>query len=108
MATDEIEKRTQLGIDAIKKAFGTEDDEFGATLFVKHHVEELPSSYWQQHLRADTPDPAAVLGLLELRSNWGSDDLENFDFSLPGEVTDYVISVHFNDAGVIDGISMES
>jgi hypothetical protein len=35
-------------------------------------------------------------------------EIEYFDFTLPDEVTDYVISVHFDDAGTIEGISMES
>nr|CAP49039.1 putative integron gene cassette protein [uncultured bacterium] len=46
--------------------------------------------------------------LLELKSNWGESDIENFDFSLPGDVTDYLLSVRFDDAGEIDEISMES
>jgi hypothetical protein len=108
MATNEIQRRTRLAIDAIRQAFGADDDESGATLFVMHHLEELPASYWQQHLRTGTPEPAAVLELLELKSNWGDDDLENFDFSLPGDATNYVVSVHFDGDGNVDGISMES
>lgn len=108
MTPSEVEKRTKLALDAITQAFGTEADEFGATMFVQHHLEELPGSYWQQHLGTDKPAPAAVLGLLELRSHWGDEDLEHFDFSLPGEVTDYVISVRFDDTGKVDEISMES
>ncbi|MBT2750042.1 MULTISPECIES: DUF2004 domain-containing protein [unclassified Lysobacter] len=104
----EIEKRADMGLAAIKQAFGTEADEYGATMFVKHHLEEIPRDYWQKHLGASDPEPSAVLGLLEFRSNWGADEIENFDFSLPEDVTNYVLSVHFDDAGEIDGISMES
>ncbi len=60
-------------------------------LFVKHHLEELPSSYWQQHLGSGAPEPAAILGLLQLRSSWGDGDIEYFDFTLPDEATDYVV-----------------
>ena len=49
-----------------------------------------------------------MIGLLAFQSSWGDDDLENFDFSLPGGVTQYVVSVHFDEEGDIDGISMES
>lgn len=104
----EVEKRTELALDAIRKAYGTEAGEFSTTMFVGHHLGELPQNYWQEHTGTDEPDPAAVLGLLELKSNWGDGDIENFDFSLPGDVTDYVLSVRFNDSGEIDEISMES
>ena len=106
--TVEVERRTKLALDAIRKAYGTEAGEFSTTLFVGHHLDELPQDYWQAHAGTGSPEPAAVLGLLELKSNWGDDDLENFDFSLPGDVTDYVLSVRFDDAGEIDEISMES
>jgi hypothetical protein len=101
-------KRQALALDAIKRAFGTQAGEDGINLFVEHHLAELPASYWEQRLGAGTPQPAAVLGLLQLRSSWGESDLEYFDFTLPGEVTDYVVSVHFDGAGEIDGISMDS
>lgn len=93
---------------AIKNAFGTEAGEDGINLFVEHHLEELPQSYWQRHLGSSTPEPSAVLGLLRLRSSWGDGNMEHFDFTLPGDATNYVVSVHFDSAGVIDCISMES
>ena len=34
----EIEKREKAAIAAIRSAFGTEEDESGATLFVDHHL----------------------------------------------------------------------
>jgi len=46
-----------------------------------------------------------------LRSHWGDDDdngLEVFDFTLPDDVTDYVISVRFDANGEVEEISMES
>jgi hypothetical protein len=106
MAVEDV--RQKLALDAIKHAFGTEAGEESVNLFVEHHLEELPSSYWQQHLGSGTPKPATILGLLQLRSSWGEGNIEHFDFSLPDEVTDYVVSVHFDSAGTIDGISMES
>lgn len=102
------QEREKLALDAIRKAFDTEAGEDSVNLFVEHHLTELPHSYWQQHLRSDTPERSAIIDLLKLRSSWGDDDIEYFDFTLPDEVTDYVISVHFNNTGIIDGISMES
>ena len=103
-----IEARKKLALDAIKQSFGTEAGENSINLFVEHHLAELPQSYWQQHLGTDTPEPSAVIGLLRFSSSWGDDEIEYFDFTLPDEVTDYVVSVHFDSAGSIDGISMES
>ena len=104
----EVEKRAKLALEAIRNAYGTEAGEFSTTMFVGHHLDELQQDYWQEHAGTKAPDPAAVLGLLELKSNWGEGDIENFDFSLPGDVTDYVLSVRFSDSGEIDEISMES
>jgi hypothetical protein len=105
----EIKKREATARAAIKTAFGTADDEFGATLFVSHHLEELDSSYWKKHLSTQTPDPHRVLELLELRSHWGGqDEINTFDFTLPEDATNYVISVAFDEDGEVSGITMES
>jgi hypothetical protein len=106
---NEIEKREKTAIAAIRSAFGTEDDESGATLFVEHHLEEIEGEYWQKHLGTAKPEPISVLGILVLRSHWGGDDeIETFDFTLPENVTDYVISVRFDETGQVEDISMES
>lgn len=103
-----VKEREKMALDAIKQSFGTEAGEDGVNLFVEHHLAELPKSYWQQHLDTDAPEPSAVINLLQFRSSWGDDEIEYFDFTLPGEVTDYVVSAHFDSAGSIDSISMES
>jgi hypothetical protein len=108
MTTGDSHQRQALALDAIRRAFGTQAGEDGVNLFVEHHLEDLPGEYWKQYTGMATPEPAAVLGLLQFRSSWGENDAEYVDFTLPGEVTDYVVSVHFDDAGEIDGISMES
>ncbi|MDT9001762.1 DUF2004 domain-containing protein [Paucibacter sp. APW11] len=103
-----IQERAILALDAIKSAFGTDAGADSVDLFIEHHLDELPNSYWVEHLSSGDPQPSAVLGLLVLRDSWGEDDAENFDFTLPGDVTDYVLSVHFDESGQIDGIAMES
>jgi hypothetical protein len=109
VSPDEIQRREAAARDATRKVFGTASDEDGATLFVSHHLEELDSNYWNKHLSTENPDPRRVLELLKLRAHWGGeDDIENFDFTLPEEVTDYVISVKFNESGSVSGITMES
>jgi Protein of unknown function (DUF2004) len=104
----EFERRKTAALAMIRPARGTDAGEDSIDLFVAHHLEELPQGYWQEQLATATPDSTAVIGLLDCRSSWGKDDLENFDFTLPGDVTDYVVSVHFDEKGEIDGISMES
>lgn len=107
----EIEKRTKLALSAIKAAYGTSGDEFGATMFVSHHLDELDSSYWEKHLKTASPEPILVLDILTLRSHWGDEDddgIDTFDFTLPDDVTDYVISVRFDENGTIEDITMES
>lgn len=101
-------ERQKVALEAIKQAFGTEAGEGSVNLFVEHHLEELAKDYWQQHLGSERPEPSAVLTLLQLKSSWGEGDIEYFDFTLPSEVTNYVVSVHFDDSGALDGISMES
>src|SRR5262245_17659315 len=105
----EIKRREAAALAAIKSAFGIDDDEYGATLFVSHHLEELDSGYWKKHLSTETPEPHLILDLLALRSHWGGDDeIDTFDFTLPDQVTDYVISVRFDDGGDVSEITMES
>ncbi len=96
----------QKALDGIKKSFGSVQGEYGIDLFVSHHLEELPQSYWERHLGTAKPTHAQVIELLVLRSKW--DDEEVYDFTLPDEVTDYVVSVSFDEDGEIDDISMES
>ena len=93
-------------LEAIKKSLGTEAGEYGIDLFVSHHLEELPSSYWLKHLNITIPSSEQVISLLTLREKWEGE--ETYDFTLPGEVTDYVISVSFDDEGNIEDIVMES
>ena len=93
-------------LEGIRKSSGTEQGEYGIDEFVSHHIDELPKSYWKKHLSSETPTSEQVIGLLVLRSKW--DDEEIYDFTLPEEVTDYVVSVSFDEDGKIEDIEMES
>ena len=108
---DDIELRRTAALIAIQHVFGTPGDEHGATLFVSHHLAELGGHYWQEHCGTTRPEPKQVLDILTLRSHWGEDDedgIDTFDFSLPGDVSDYVISVSFDENGDVAEITMES
>ena len=111
----ELEERRIVALAAIKRAFGTPADEHAATLFVAHHLEELPAEYWLEHCENSQPEPQQVLELLVLRVDEADEDDEDddidlnmLDFTLPGDVTDYVICVELDDAGAVESISMES
>ncbi len=96
----------KIAFEAIKKASGTEQGEYSIDEFVSHHIEELPGSYWKQYLGTDNPSSAQVIDMLVHRSKWEGEEI--YDFTLPGEVTDYVVSVSFDEDGEIDDIVMES
>lgn len=108
---DELSKREKTAIAAIKASIGTESGTFGATLFAAHHLEELDAEYWQTHIGTATPAAEQVLDILVLKSHWGGeneDEIDVFDFTLPGDVTDYLISVRFDETGAVGDIAMES
>lgn len=93
-------------LDGIKQSSGTEQGKYGIDKFVSHHLDELPQSYWDKHVDTSKLTNEQVINLLILRNKW--EDEEVYDFTLPDEVTDYVISVSFDEDGLIESISMES
>lgn len=101
-----MEENTKQALLAIKSSYGTESGEYGVTLFVSHHLEELEPSYWAKHTGNESPSPEEVLNLLVVQEVWS--DGSAIDFTLPDEVTNYLISVSINENGGIDEISMES
>ncbi len=108
---DEIERRCNAAIEAICRAHGTPDDEHGATLFVSHHLDEIGDDFWLKHCGVSRPPATQVLDILVLQSHRGEDDddgIDTFDFTLPDDVTNYVISVEFDENGDVSGVSMES
>jgi hypothetical protein len=112
---DEVARRAKVALEAIRRTLDTEAGEYGAGLFASHHLQELDHAYWQKHLGTPNPEPAQLIGLLDLKSHWsiGDDGIDNdgidtFDFSLPGEVSDYVLSVRFDEQGEVEDVTMES
>lgn len=84
-ASDEIRRRKDVALTAIRNTFSSEQDEYGASLFVSHHLEELDESYWLKHLGTTQPAPHRVLDILVLRSHWSDkeeDGIDTFDFTL--------------------------
>jgi len=83
--TQEVE-----ALAAIKKSYGTEEQEYGVTLFVNHHLEELSKNYWKGLTGTEKPTYQQVLEQLVMINKWESEGEINYDYSLPGEVTQYV------------------
>lgn len=114
----EIARRTAVGLAALKQLLAEDpaNDENPVALFVTHHLDEIEPEYWTEQTGTATPTPAQVLELLVLRNHWGVDDedeidddgLEMFDYTLPAEKTDYVLSVRFDEEGQVYDIDMES
>ena len=105
----EIKSHEASARAAIKSAFDEADDESGVALFISHHLEEIDSAYWKKQHSTETPDQLRILDSLVLQSHWGGDnEIDKFDFTLPGDVTNYVISVAFDESGKVSEISMES
>ena len=108
-SNDDMEHKKSAAIAAIEQAIGTKADEYGASLFISHHLQELGEDYWLKHCATTQPEPRQVLDILVLRSNWSDDEgFDILDFSLPSNVTDYVISVRFDHSGNVTEVSMES
>ena len=106
---DAVIRRETVAHDAIKTAFDTPGGESPAALFVSHHLEEMGPDYWQEHLGSATPEPRRVLDLLVLQSHWGGEaEIDTFDFTLPEDATQYLISVRFSEDGEVAEIDMES
>lgn len=105
MSTTDPE-RERVAREAILRSLGTEAGEFAADLFVSHHLEELDAAFWHAHLGDADPRPEDVIGLL--RPNPGCDPEDGLDFALPGDVSDSLLCVRFDDDGAVDEIAMES
>ena len=104
-----LKQRTDTARAVMRSSYGTEDGEFGVTLFVSHHLIEIPDSYWEARFQTSAPEPLQVIDSLVLLAHYGGDyDCDTLDFTLPGEVTNYLICVNFDANGEVEDISMES
>lgn len=99
---------------AILSAGAQSEDFPGIGLFVSHHLDELPEDYWIEQTGTAKPAAEAILKLLEpMEMDEEEADLEDeeevmIDFTLPDEVTQYLLCVTFDSDGQVDDIVMES
>jgi hypothetical protein len=98
------QNKNSIALNAIKASYNNESGEYGINLFVSHHLEQFDKTVWKKILGKSDPTPQDVIDAIVFIEC--EDDV--YDFSLPNEVTDYVICVSFDDSGAIDNIAMES
>ena len=95
----------------MERRLGTNGED-AVDLFISHHLLEVEPAYWLEHTGTEKPTPRQVFELLVLREVWDSWDEEGrgkyFDFTLPGDETQYVICVQFDDNGDVRDVVMES
>ncbi|TVT87530.1 DUF2004 domain-containing protein [Acinetobacter colistiniresistens] len=106
-----VEHREQLARIAMREALENQQAEDSVELFIQHHLEEVEPAYWQKHFGTSTPTSLQVLEFLVLDHQWEEDGLEPhdmLDFTLPDEITNYVICVSFDAKGQVIDIAMES
>ena len=111
MDADILEERQATARQAIKARYGKPDGEYGPTLFVSHHLKEIEPAYWLRTVGVQQPQPEQVLDALVLVDTWasgGSQSVDTFDFGLPGNASNYFLSVRFRDDGQVQDVSMES
>ena len=104
------EEKREKARSAIRSLLGTPEGEDSVTLFVEHHLDELDAEYFSNTFGTSSPDASRIVDSLVLVGSWSEEDDGNinvFDFSLPGKVTDHVLSVRFSGDDVAD-VSMES
>ena len=107
MKKKEYEQVALLKIMSLLEVSSGEDD---VTLFVDHHLAELEPDYFSKTFGTPTPNASQILHSLVLVGSWSSEDDGNvdvFDFSLPGNVTNYLLSVRFSGEEA-EQVSMES
>ena len=103
--------RERRARETMRTALESQQAEDSVELFIQHHLQEIEASYWQKHFGTATPTAMQVLESPVLVQQWDEEDLEIhelYDFTLPEDVTNYLICVSFDSQGHVLGISMES
>lgn len=110
MDASELKQHQEIARAKIKSLYGTPEGENGPTLYVSHHLEEIEAEYWIKEFSVEKPDPRQILDALVFDHSWsynddGIDDV--FDFTLPNNITNYVLGVYFVN-GEVASVEMES
>jgi hypothetical protein len=99
-----------LALEKIRSVRGTDEGEYSTDAFVSLHLEELDEQALRSILGEETPTSQNLLDALVLVDAWSSKDngtVDTYDFGLPGDVSNYLLSVRF-DGDVPISVAMES
>ncbi len=111
MSADISDEREAIAREKIKALYGVSGGEYGPTLFVQHHLNQIEAAYWLRIMGVEQPRAEQILNALVLVDSWSSegDNVANtLDFGLPGNVSNYLLSVRFSDDDQVIDVSMES
>lgn len=87
--------RQQAALYAIKNSEGTPYWEGGVKPFLSHCIDEVDSEYWVSEMGTPNPSYSDILELIMFKEY--RDNNQALDFTLPENVTAYVIRVSFNE-----------
>ncbi len=76
-------------------------------LYIEHHLEEIPQIEWEK-IFGKIPNQEEFIDLLELQSSYEYEGFIFYDYSLPKDITDYVICIKTDKNNTLIEISMES
>mgnify|MGYP002619572137 CR=1 FL=1 len=110
---DDLPSLDATGREAIRA--DSSNSESAASLYAEHHFEELPEDRVRDLLGGPEPSTAsptdllAKLAIVRVAFHPESQDARvRLDYSLAGEVTDYVLCVTIDAEGVVSSVEMES
>lgn len=99
-------------LDFLLKDFEEGDNPEGTKLFMDHHLEELEEDDIVSVFGSTDIDIHLFLSKLVLRriGFYPDDEYEFaiFDITLPNELTNYILTVYFDQSGKVSYVSMES
>jgi len=106
----EKDPKIAIAYQAILSRFGKPEGEMNVDLFVSHHKEEVDAEEWKSCLGDNNPSDQAILACLVFKDCWDSKEdgvPDTYDFTLPDDLTQYVLSVRF-DGEEVESVDMES
>ncbi len=95
--------RQQVALYTIKNSQETPFWDGGVKPFLVHHLDVIDGSYWEGEIGTPNPSYSDVLEIIMFKQY--SEDNQALDFTLPGNVTDYVIRVEFSQTDEVLNIS---
>lgn len=104
--------KEKAGLTAILEthAANEKNEENSVVLFASHHLAELDAESLEAATGQAKPDQKTLLSKLVLLDSWTDEDTGThvMDYTLPNDVTNYLLSVKYDAAGTLIEIEMES